>query len=398
VSKVAIIGSGPSGCYVAQALLKACPEAEVTVIERLTTPYGLVRYGVAADHQGTKGVTRQFARLFERQGVGFVGNVTVGQDVSLDDMRMMFDAVVIATGLHKDRPFGVPGEDLDGVYGSGMVTRHWNGHPDSDQTPDFGQEVVVFGNGNVAMDVVRLLAKRETDFAGSDFDPAHVCDGVRRIHVVGRSSLAQAKCDAVMVRELSALSGCRIDRAEGEVFAKTSETALAIAFADAFETPAPVFTKHITFHSGWTLEAFEGDGHLESVVLSKDGRTKRLSCDSAITAIGFDYDGAFDRDAILESEGQGLYTAGWFKTGPRGTIPSQRADAQDIAARIAADLTPSDKPGRAALLDKLGETATTYADWQLIDRAECAAAAPNRCRAKLRPTMDILNTRERQTA
>lgn len=115
--KVAIIGAGPSGCYVAQGLLKAAPDLSVDLIDQLPVPYGLVRYGVAADHQGTKAVTRQFARLFERQGAQFFGNVTVGRDLSLEALRGAYDAVVLATGLHGDRRLGIAGDDLPGVIG-----------------------------------------------------------------------------------------------------------------------------------------------------------------------------------------------------------------------------------------------------------------------------------------
>ena len=174
-SKIAIVGAGPSGCFMAQSLGKACPDVEITIIEKLPVPYGLVRYGVAPDHQGTKAVIRQFARLFEKQGVNFAGNVNVGAgdaaDLSLAELRDIFDVVVLATGLSEDRRLGLAGEQTGGVYGSGAVTRFWNDHP-SDQAlaPEFGNQVVVVGNGNVALDVVRLLAKGADDFNGSDFD------------------------------------------------------------------------------------------------------------------------------------------------------------------------------------------------------------------------------------
>ena len=213
-SKIAIVGAGPSGCFVAQSLGKACPDAEITIVDRLPVPYGLVRYGVAPDHQGTKAVIRQFARLFEKQGVTFTGNLCVGDDDSADlsfaELRGMFDAVVLATGLSEDRRLGLVGEEARGVYGSGAVTRFWNDHP-SDQAlaPEFGNRVVVVGNGNVALDVVRLLAKGTDDFNGSDFDPARVVTSVTDIHIVGRSPAHGAKFDAVMVKELAKICSLR---------------------------------------------------------------------------------------------------------------------------------------------------------------------------------------------
>ena len=157
---VVVVGSGPSGCYTAQFLRKQWPAADITVLDRLPVPFGLVRYGVAPDHQGTKAVDRQFDRLFTRDGVRFVGNVEVGGPVTVDQLRAAFDVVVLATGVSGDRPLGVPGAELAGVHGAGRLTRLLNDHPD-EQHPvaPLGPRVVVVGNGNVALDVVRLLAK-----------------------------------------------------------------------------------------------------------------------------------------------------------------------------------------------------------------------------------------------
>ena len=181
--QVAVVGTGPAGCYTAQALLKALPGVRVTLVERLPVPFGLVRYGVAADHQGTKAVTRQFDRVLAHPDVTFVGNVEVGTDISLDVLRASFDAVVVATGLHRDRRLGIAGEDLPGVVASGPLTRWANGHPDvSDAPPLLGRRAVVIGNGNVAVDVVRLLAKAPSDFVGSDL-PGEVASALAAARV-----------------------------------------------------------------------------------------------------------------------------------------------------------------------------------------------------------------------
>ncbi|MFZ1682318.1 MAG: FAD-dependent oxidoreductase, partial [Rhizobiaceae bacterium] len=201
---VAIVGAGPSGCYTAQALVKALPAAQIDILDRLPVPYGLVRYGVAPDHQGTKAVIRQFERLFERQGVAFFGNVTVGDDIALDELRELYDAVVLSVGLAGDRRLGIPGETLQGVHGSGALTRSWNDHPDSEGfAPVIGQDVVIIGNGNVAIDLVRLLAKRGDELDGSDLSAEHgraLGEGPpRRITIVGRSDAAAARFDPVML-------------------------------------------------------------------------------------------------------------------------------------------------------------------------------------------------------
>jgi ferredoxin/flavodoxin---NADP+ reductase len=366
MASVAIIGAGPSGCFVAQALLKLRPDAAVTIFDALPVPYGLVRYGVAPDHQGTKAVTRQFDRLFDRQGVVFAGNVTLGRDVTLDQMRAAFDAVVLATGLHDDRNLGIPGEGLAGVHGAGAVTRAWNGWPGA-EAPGIGARVVVVGNGNVAIDLVRLLAKTDAEMQGADLAQAPGA-GVTDIQIVGRSPAMAAKFDPVMLRELGKLTDCviRVIRASGE-----GKVVEALAALDGHAPPGA--RKSLTFRFGLTPRGIEGDGRVERIVF--DALT--LDCDTVITAIGFQGDDqppAGDDGFIAP----GLYAAGWRKRGPRGTIPENRADAQTVAARIAADLPQaSDKPGL------IPPCATDFTGWQRIDAAECAAAPPGRVRAKI---------------
>lgn len=211
--RIAIIGSGPSGCFLAQALRKDWPQAEIDIIERLPVPYGLLRHGVAADHQGTKAVSRQFDRLFEREGVRFWGDVGIGRDVTLEALRELYDAVFLALGLSGDRRLGIPGDDLPGVHGSGWVTRWLNSHPDeAGRVPALGARVVVIGNGNVALDLARLLSKDEAELAGSDLDPDHaaVLASVREVTVVGRGAPEAARFDVAMIKEFGKLAGTRI--------------------------------------------------------------------------------------------------------------------------------------------------------------------------------------------
>lgn len=397
--KVAIIGTGPSGCYLAQALAKSRPDAEITLIDRLPVPYGLVRYGVAPDHQGTKAVTRQFARLFERQGVGFIGNLTIGDgpgELPLDDLRSTMDAVVLAPGLHVDRGLDVPGADLPGIHGAGAITRHWNGHPDTPApTPALGRSVAIIGNGNVAVDLLRVLAKGADDFDGSDFDPAHVADSVQTIHVVGRARLDAAKFDTVMIKELAALTRVSFELAEGDNPGDPqAPTAAAVLALCARTVAAPV--KRVVFHSGWHPATFAGTDRVAAAVLhsTTTDATRDIACDSVITAIGFREEGAgLDRNALIGAAqdaesgviAPGLFATGWFRRGPRGTIPDNRSDAQGVAVKVAEHLNACDPatPGRAALLDRFGSTLTDYADWAAIDATERAAASPGRCRAKL---------------
>lgn len=386
---IAIVGSGPSGCYTAQALLKALPDARIDILDRLPVPYGLIRYGVAPDHQGTKAVIRQFERLFERQGVGFFGNVALGQDITLDALREAYDAVVLATGLSGDRRLGIEGEDLPGVIGSGALTRVLNDHPEGpDPGIGIGREVVIIGNGNVAIDLLRLMVKQPGEFEGSDLSVASLerltAAGPRKITIIGRSPAAVAKFDPVMLREMGRLESARISVIGAEGEGKLVEALVAL------DGHAPPGARHeITFRFGWTPERVLGEGRVEGIEFrATEGSPDRLTlpCDTLITAIGFQ--AAPGALAVTEAEdgavAPGIYAVGWVRRGPRGTIPENRADAQAVAARIAADLTgrAEARPGRAALA-RLCPQAIPYDGWQRIDAAERAACPPDRARVKI---------------
>lgn len=400
-ARIAIVGAGPAGCYTAQALRKAMPEAEISVIDRLPVPYGLARYGVASDHQGTKSVTRQFQRLFERQDVAFLGNLEIGRDIDLDALREAMDAVVLATGLYGDRPLAVEGAGLQAIYGAGAVTRYWNGHPDSaDFTPDFGRAVAIIGNGNVALDIARLLAKPEAEFAGSDMDPYLADNDVGQIHIIGRRLLSAAKFDVAMLRELAAIDGVVCKLASGDSIGDT-QSAIGAAASDIMaENIAGSGAVEVVFHSGWTVAGIEGEaGRVCALGLDRpDGAAKTIRCDSMITAIGFRAGhglspAAFPGEAAGGILDRGLFATGWFRRGPRGTIPENRADAQEVAAMILDWLkahTDDQKPGRAGLLKGLDTGVTDFNDWRAIDAHEIASAAPGRRRRKIRTKPEML--------
>lgn len=400
-ARIAIVGAGPAGCYTAQALRKAMPEAELSVIDRLPAPYGLVRYGVAPDHQGTKSVTRQFQRLFERQGVAFLGNLEIGRDLHLDVLREAMDAVVLATGLYGDRPLAVDGAGLQAVYGAGALTRYWNGHPDSvDFAPDFGRSVAILGNGNVAMDIARLLARPEAGFAGSDMDPCLTDNDVARIRIIGRGLLGAAKFDVAMLRELAGIDGVVCKLAPGDRIGDTQSAIGAAASEIMAENAADSGKIDVVFHSGWHVARIEGAaGRVSALRLGRpDGAAKTIRCDSVVTAIGFKADGglspaAFPKTAASGILDRGLFATGWFRRGPRGTIAANRADAQEVAAMIVDWLrehTDDRKPGRAALLKDLDTEVTDFNDWRAIDTHEIASAPPDRCRRKIRAKPEML--------
>jgi ferredoxin--NADP+ reductase len=398
--RIAILGAGPAGCYTAQALRKALPEAEITVIDRLPVPYGLVRYGVAADHQGTKGVTRQFARVFERQDVAFWGGIEVGRDITIDQLKQSMDAIVWATGLDQDRTLGVPGDRLEGVYGSGAVTRYWNGHPDDVWLdPEFGRRVVVFGNGNVALDVVRLLSKSGEELDGSDFDPELLDHDVREIHVIGRSDLGQAKFDIAMVKELASIADLKVSIADAD---SVTQTDVSKAVFDVAAVSAPHASRQVIFHSGWVCEHLISDeARIAAVHLRRrDGSVqKTIDCDSVVTAIGFEQGEALDTMATGADRtsgvlGGGMFATGWYRRGPQGTIPENRADAIEVSQKVADWLGaqhPGDKGGRKALESLLATSPVTYDDWLLVDKHERATSATNRCRKKARTRQHMMD-------
>ena len=171
-SVLCVVGSGPAGCYVAEHLLKLLPDASIDVMEKLPVPFGLIRYGVAPDHQGTKGASRVLERTLARDRVRFFGNVEVGRDITLNELRPMYHIEVLATGAPRDRKLGIPGESLPGVIGSGAFVSWYNGHP-SRTTPELQdvRSAVIIGNGNVALDVARILAKHRDELKGSDLTP-----------------------------------------------------------------------------------------------------------------------------------------------------------------------------------------------------------------------------------
>ena len=405
--KIAIVGAGPSGCFLAQALLKAAPELDVDLIDRLPVPYGLVRYGVASDHQGTKGVTRQFARVFERQGARFFGNVTLGTDVTLEALRAAYDAVVLAAGLPEDRPLGIPGGDLPGVYGAGRLTRALYDHPDAADLPDLGPRPLIVGNGNVAIDLLRLLAKTPDEMEGSDLGSGPTewlaDSGIEEITITGRSPAGQAKFDTVMIKELAKLAGVTM-RVIG---AGASDDAAEQKKIDAVQALDGIATgpRRVTFRFGLTPIAIEGKTRAEAVRFATEDGEETLPCSSVLTAIGFGASGDLPRDALLAEASDaeagalapGLYATGWFRRGPRGTIPDNRADAQALAKRILAELTADpDKPGRAALEDLA--QAVDYTGWSRIDAQETAAAPEGRCRAKIATREEMLRlAREEET-
>ena len=394
---IGIIGSGPAGCYLADHLLRLAPDATVDILEKLPVPFGLIRYGVAPDHQSTKNVARLLDRLLSRDRVHFFGNVEVGRDVKLDELRELYDVVVLATGAPRDRRLSIPGEDVNGVMGSGAFVGWYNGHPHS-QTPAVNNvsSAVIIGNGNVALDVARVLAKGREELTGSDLPHAAlawlVAQPITDIHIVGRRSVADTKFNEHELAELGTLQRAtpRIAKADdlspdgavGKVFRN---------FADAAQRATPV---SIHFHFNLTPTAFLGDDRLRTVQFrSASGEIREIPAQIAVTCIGYQSanccsaspeNGVFANDNGRIADR--LYVVGWAKRGPSGTIPTNRVEAQQVAQKIVAQAQAGDRPGTARLrelLQQRGCRLVDYAGWKRIDAAELSCGNNERCRKKL---------------
>ena len=215
----AVVGSGPAGFYTAEALEKAYGEqARIDILDRYPVPYGLIRFGVAPDHQSLKAVSKRYDKVAESAGVDFIGNVTVGTDVTVAELLQLYDAVVLATGAPHDRKLGIPGEDLAGVVGSAEFVGWYNGHPEFTDLDPFlsGNQAVVVGNGNVALDCARILSKTRHEFEGSDI-VGHALDAldtsaIRTDHHPGSSWSAPDRHDSQGARRARSPRGRGADR------------------------------------------------------------------------------------------------------------------------------------------------------------------------------------------
>jgi len=378
---IVVVGAGASGCYAAQALRKALPEAEITVLERLPVPFGLLRYGVAADHQGTKGVQHQFERLLASQ-VSFVGGLELGHHIDLGQLTDLFDIVVLATGVPQDRRLGVDGDTLPGVIGAGRLTRALNSHPEDCMIPPVvGQRVAIIGSGNVAVDILRLLSRSAEEWDGSDMDEDILAriipQPVNEIHLVARATAEAAHWDAAMIRELAGLRRPSFRLAGGAVDPASSPAASAL-FGLLAASPQVSGELTVNFHFQCIVEAIIGKDAAQGLRIKTAGGERRdLAVNTVVTAIGFDW-----TPHVMTAPR--VYTTGWLRTGPQGTIPHQRTLAKQVVSEIVTDLRSgliaTGRPGRRAL--PAGRT-TNFDSWIRIDEVERARAAAGRTRRKI---------------
>ncbi len=440
---MAVVGSGPAGFYAADALLKADPPAEVDMIERLPTPWGLVRLGVAPDHENIKAVSRAFEKVAQRPGFRFFGNVAVGTQVEHADLAAVYDAVLYSVGAQTDRRLGIPGEDLPGSWAATEFVAWYNGHPDF-QDLEFdlsGERAVIVGNGNVAIDVARMLALTTEELAPTDTTQPAIdaisASGIREIVMLGRRGPAQAAFTPPELQELGELAGAdvAVDPADLELD-PASEKALEedrervrrnVDLLREFAARGPA-GKPKTLRLRFLVSPVEilGDERVEGVVIVKNrleqderGRLvavpteerETIPCGVVFRSVGYrgvplaglPFDEARatlpnDRGRVLGEDGRplpGVYCAGWIKRGPSGVIGTNKKDATETVQLLLEDaqagLLPRGEGRVEDVLADAGAEPVVYGGWTAIDTYERECGAPlGRPRVKLVTWDDLL--------
>ena len=377
--RVAIVGAGPSGFYAADGLLRERPDLRIDLIDRLPTPFGLVRAGVAPDHQGTKAVIRQFERLLAQPDVRFAGNVEIGRDVSWEELQADYHVVIVATGMVIDRKLGVPGEELPHVWGSWRFVAWLNGHPDFRQGPDLSKvkRVAVIGNGNVALDVARVLAKSADEMAKSDIVPEAgaviAAAPLTDITMIGRRGPEQASFTNNELAEMG-----RLARAVPLV----DPAALEVEAPKGDPTPERLRkAKNLEILKGFANnKAGSKPIALRFVFNTPIKAIKAGEFDLVITCIGY--------TGEPYPTGPGVFAVGWAKRGPTGTIPTNRGESHGVAKQVIEWLAERDPKSGPDILP----IAVDAAGWHRIDKREIAAgAASGRPRVKLTDWQALLD-------
>ena len=417
----AIVGSGPAGFYTAEALEKAYgDQARIDILDRYPVPYGLIRFGVAPDHQSLKAVSKRYDKVAESAGVDFVGNVTVGRDVSIAELLDLYDAVILATGAPHDRKLAIAGEELPGVVGSAEFVGWYNGHPDFADLDPFlhGTHAAVVGNGNVALDCARILSKSRAEFEGSDI-VGHALDALDRsaittITILGRRGPHQIAMTPKELGELAHLEAA-VPIVEGSDFpALEADEALepglrkSVTLLRGFAELERNKPKRIVFDFFAKPLRVEGEDRAERIIVERTeldengaargtGETYEVAASLIITAIGYStspIEGVpFDeRSGKFINErgriGERLYAVGWARRGPSGTIGTNRPDGYEVAEQVAASMpsgSSGDRAGAAGLkrlLESRGILPTDYDDWRKIEETETGRARPGSPREK----------------
>ena len=437
--RVAVVGSGPAGFYAADALLRSEePRVCVDVLDRLPTPWGLVRLGVAPDHENIKAVSRAFEKTAARPGFRFFGNVEVGSTVTHDELARLYDAVVYTVGAQTDRRLGIPGEDLPGSWPATAFVAWYNGHPDfQDLEFDLSCErVVVVGNGNVAIDCARMLALTAEELAPTDTTDAAVeaivTAAVEEIVMLGRRGPVQAAFTPPELKELGELAGAEpvVDPAdlvldpasEAELEADRERARRNYELLQEYAARAPEGKpRRIVLRFLASPLAILGEERVEAVevvrneLVEEDGRlvarptgeTELIPCGLVLRSVGYkgvalpgvpfdERAGTIPNDRGRVQGAERTYVAGWIKRGPSGVIGTNKKDAAETVELLLEDaragrLEAPERGDLGALLDGKGAEWVAYDGWQAIDAAERGAGEPlGRPRVKLARWEELL--------
>lgn len=412
--KVAIVGAGPAGIYAGNILAHQYPDVEIDLFDSLPAPYGLIRYGVAPDHPRIKGIVNSLHEMLNDGKIRFYGNVTFGKDIDLDDIKRHYHAVIFATGAIKDAQLNIPGVDLPGSYGAADFVAWYDGHPDYPRTwPLEAKQVAVLGNGNVALDVARVLAKHADDMLSTDI-PDNVYQGLKAspvtdVHVFGRRGPANIKFTPIELRELGEVEDVDIvlydedfpdgwfdEDAEGvtnqhKVMARILESWRERELTGAsrrlhlhfYSTPVEILGEDkvtgIKFERTGTGQYFEHEVQAVYRAIGYFG--------SALPDVPFD-----EKHGVIANEGgrvaHGVYATGWIKRGPVGLIGHTKSDATETIENLVADIpsltAPTASESLLSVLDERGVKYTDWSGWLKLDAHEQALGdKENRERVKV---------------
>jgi len=455
--RVAIVGAGPAGAFAAACLLRAHGDAEIDLFERLPTPWGLLRGGVAPDHQEIKRLEETFDRQTLKRGCRFLGNVEVGVDVSHGELADHYTAVVYATGAQTDKSLGIPGEQLPGSWAATEFVAWYNGHPDYREL-DFdlsARRAAVIGNGNVAADVTRLLTLSVAELERTDIAD-HALAALREsrieeVVVLGRRGPAQAAFTSAELRELGRLDGvdARVDAADVELDAVsrrwlaeegtfTARKNVELLREFAARPARPDAARRIVLRFLRSPVEIRGNGKVEAIdvrrneiVRTEDGMLRArpvgddvetIECGLVLRSVGYRAvplpDVPFDerhfvlpneRGRVLAPDGEalpGVYAVGWIKRGPTGILGTNKRDADETVRCLVEDLVAGalphpPKPAREqidALLAERKPDVVAAEDWRAIDRHELERGrSERRPRVKLASRDDLLAAAKRGT-
>ncbi len=430
--RLAVVGAGPAGIYASDLIIKAERDFDVSIdlFDLLPAPYGLVRYGVAPDHPRIKGIIRALYEVLDRGDIRFFGNVRYGIDIKLEDLKQHYNAVIFATGAIRDADLNIPGIELDGSYGAADFVNWYDAHPDFPLTwPLNAKEIAVIGNGNVALDVARMLIKPPEDLLSTDI-PEHVYEGLKSspvtdVHVFGRRGPAQVKFSPLELREALHVNGVQaivydedFQFDEGSQQALDSNNQIRVmvkTLQDLRENPQAPKERRLHLHFFHSpLEVIGKDGKVSAIKFEKTkldgsgnvsgtGEVVEYPVQAVYRAVGYfgseldeiPFDSKYgviknEEGRVLDSSGNhipGVYCTGWIKRGPVGLIGHTKADAIETIGHLISDSSSWWKPARPDeqdIVETLRDRGVDFMDWKQWLRVDAEEKSQGQARGRER--------------